>query len=134
MNRNYRIADSAKLCLELRTNSPTVFYGNWMVGFPGESSEDYEATRALVERLNQQINVAIPFSARPNTPAAEMAGQIAEDEKLARRDDLVDLIASLKSSEFATRMGFLEPRRRDAILQAIQLAERFEYRVPTPEN
>ena len=51
----------------LRSESDVVFYGNWMVAFPGETEADFGATVSLVKQMRANINVAIPFSARPDT-------------------------------------------------------------------
>ncbi|WP_081769026.1 radical SAM protein [Herbaspirillum sp. RV1423] len=68
MNRGYNINKVTEAYASFRETTDTIFYCNWMVGFPGETEEDFAQTIALVKRLDLHINVAIPFSVRPGTP------------------------------------------------------------------
>ncbi len=131
MNRNCHLDEVVPLYKKLRDNTDTVFYCNWMVGFPGESDEDYQATKELVEYLGLQLNVPIPFSARPDTPAMTMNEQVSEQTKGQRLNDLTSLIARLKALEFSARLGFLAPKRRVAVLEGIELAEIVQYAEPS---
>jgi tRNA-2-methylthio-N6-dimethylallyladenosine synthase len=61
--------------------------GDFIVGFPGESEEDFEATLAIVDAVGYAAAYSFKYSARPGTPAAEMDGQVAPeimDERLQR--------------------------------------------------
>ncbi len=127
MRRGYKVGQVTRLCFALRRSSDTVFYGNWMVGFPGETQAEYLETVVLVQELDFQINVAIPFSARPDTPANEMTGQISEREKEQRLLGLNRVIADMKVASFAGRLAFLEPKRRAPLLQRIGEAELVQY-------
>jgi tRNA-2-methylthio-N6-dimethylallyladenosine synthase len=127
MNRNYRIEEVATLCRMLRKNTNTVFYSNWMVGFPGESETDFQATKDLVQDLDLQINVGVPFSARPGTFASTMSDQIDEKVKDERLHELTQLIAALKVSAFSSHLEFLPPLRRSLLLREIELGETVQY-------
>lgn len=127
MNRGYDINRLAKTLQEFRAETSTVFYGNWMVGFPGEEEEDFLDTTSLVRELAFQINAAIPFSARPNTAAEGMAWQVDQvvlDDRLRR---LTEVIASCKSEAMARVLGFMEPTARAGLLERIRLAEVEQY-------
>jgi tRNA-2-methylthio-N6-dimethylallyladenosine synthase len=63
-----------------------------IVGFPGESEEDYAATRALVERVEFDNAFIFRYSKRRDTPAAELPGQIEESVKEARNQDLLEVV------------------------------------------
>src|SRR6185312_14913028 len=78
-----------------------------IVGFPGETEEDYAATRALVEQVGFDNAFVFRYSPRRDTPAAEMAGQLSDEVKEARNQDLltvVDRLARAKSEELVGTM------------------------------
>jgi len=63
-----------------------------IVGFPGETEEDYKKTRALVERVQFDNAFVFRYSQRSDTPAAEMEGQVEEEVKEARNRDLLTVV------------------------------------------
>jgi tRNA-2-methylthio-N6-dimethylallyladenosine synthase len=63
-----------------------------IVGFPGETEEDYEKTRALVEQVQFDNAFVFRYSPRSETPAAEMTGQVGEQVKEARNRDLLTVV------------------------------------------
>jgi len=128
MNRKYRIEDVAPRLAALRKKTDTVFYTNWLVGFPGETDLDYRITCDLVNHLSLQINVAIPFSPRPGTAAMDMVGPVDEQTKTERVEELSAMIGTLKVSHFASHIGFLPSPERHALLQMIKFAESKQYR------
>lgn len=71
-----------------------VFFGiDVIVGFPGESEEDFETTYRLLERVKPAFLHIFPYSRRPGTPAAERADQVQESvktERVARLEQLSD--------------------------------------------
>ncbi|BAN34090.1 hypothetical protein SCD_n00241 [Sulfuricella denitrificans skB26] len=127
MSRRYNIGEIANFYSTLRRTTDTVFYCNWMVGFPSETHSEYMETVSLVKDLNLQINTAVPFSARPNTPANDMTGQIDEQEKELRVDGLKRVIADIKVASFAGLFDVLEPARRASLVQKIGNAELVEH-------
>lgn len=127
MGRNYNIGEIAHFYSTLRRTVDTVFYCNWMVGFPSETHSEYMETVGLVKDLNLQINTAVPFSARPNTLANDMTGQINEQEKDLRFAELKRVIADIKVASFAGQLDVLEPARRASLLQKIGDAELVEH-------
>ena len=67
--------------------------GDFIVGFPGESEADFEGTLKIVEAVNYAQAFSFKYSARPGTPAAEMAGQVPAqvmDERLQRLQALLN--------------------------------------------
>jgi len=63
-----------------------------IVGFPGETDNDYKQTRALVEKIQFDNAFVFRYSPRHDTPAAEMADQIDENTKEERNHDLLELV------------------------------------------
>ena len=63
-----------------------------IVGFPGETEDDYQQTRALVEEINFDNAFVFRYSPRRDTPAAEMANQVDENIKERRNHDLLEVV------------------------------------------
>jgi tRNA-2-methylthio-N6-dimethylallyladenosine synthase len=63
-----------------------------IVGFPGETKEDYQQTRDLVEELQFDNAFVFRYSPRRDTPAAEMRDQIEERIKEERNQDLLNVV------------------------------------------
>jgi len=127
MNRGYNIIKIADEYASFRETADTIFYCNWMVGFPGETEEDFAQTVTLMKRLDLHINVAIPFSARPDTPAADMDQKIDDKTIKARVDLLTQAIADMKASMFEEALHFLQESRRSSILDHIRAGESIRY-------
>jgi tRNA-2-methylthio-N6-dimethylallyladenosine synthase len=69
----------------MRAARPDVaFTSDFIVGFPGESEEDFAATLSLVDEVGFAGAFTFKYSARPGTPAADMADQIPEGVKSER--------------------------------------------------
>jgi tRNA-2-methylthio-N6-dimethylallyladenosine synthase len=63
-----------------------------IVGFPGETDDDYRATRDLVEQIEFDNAFVFRYSPRRDTPAAETPGQVREAVKEARNQDLLQIV------------------------------------------
>jgi len=63
-----------------------------IVGFPGETEDDYKQTRALVEEIQFDNAFVFRYSPRRDTPAAKMADQIDEDIKAQRNHNLLEVV------------------------------------------
>src|SRR5436853_4169872 len=63
-----------------------------IVGFPGETDDDYRQTRDLVEKIQFDNAFVFRYSARRDTPAAEMPDQIDEHLKEQRNQDLLEVV------------------------------------------
>lgn len=127
MNRGYDIRRLTQSLREFRASTRTILYGNWMVGFPGEEEEDFKTTVSLVQELAFHINVAIPFSARPGTPAEAMPGQIDPQITADRVDRLTEVIAAMKSDSMEAALDFLDATARSSLLARIRRAEAEQY-------
>lgn len=93
MNRKHTAAEYLELIARIRNARPDIALStDIIVGFPGETDEDFEATLALVEQANFAHAFSFKYSARPGTPAATMDDQVPEEEKRQRLDRLQDVI------------------------------------------
>jgi len=89
MNRSHKAEDYLRLVERLRTAKPDIaLSSDFIVGFPGESDEDFQATLALIDRIGFAQAYSFKYSARPGTPAATMAGQVPESVKEERLAEL----------------------------------------------
>jgi len=130
MRRGYDIDKVAQLLSEFRSSTTTVLYGNWLIGFPGESEEDFLKTQEVVRSLNFHINVAIPFSARPDTPAYSMT-QLDSSVVSTRIQALTETAADLKCELMRPMMNDLDDERRAWLLDLIRKGEQDQYATPT---
>ena len=80
-----------------------------IVGFPGETEEDFQETLALSEKAAFSKIHAFRFSARPDTPAAGMPDQIAPEVIRERSERLRVLADCLRHDDAARRIGTVEP-------------------------
>ncbi|MGB7322775.1 MAG: tRNA (N6-isopentenyl adenosine(37)-C2)-methylthiotransferase MiaB [Albidovulum sp.] len=72
MNRKHTADEYLRLIERIRVARPDMMMsGDFIVGFPGETDEDFEATMALVRTVNYGMAYSFKYSARPGTPAAE---------------------------------------------------------------
>ena len=93
MNRQYTVAEYEKIVAAFRTVRPDIaISSDFIVGFPGETEEDFEETLHLVERVKYASSYSFKFSARPGTPASLMKNQIPEEVKTRRLMKLQKLL------------------------------------------
>jgi tRNA-2-methylthio-N6-dimethylallyladenosine synthase len=94
MNRRHTCADYLRALERLRAAQPELaFSSDFIVGFPGESEDDFAATLSLVDEVRFAAAYSFRYSPRPGTPAAEMADQVPEAvqiERLARLQARID--------------------------------------------
>lgn len=93
MNRKHTAGDYLALIARIRAARPDILLsGDFIVGFPGETDADFEATMALVREVRYGQCYSFKYSSRPGTPAAER-DQLPEDvksERLARLQALLN--------------------------------------------
>lgn len=120
MNRRHRADDYVRLVDRLRAARPDLaLSGDFIVGFPGESALDFEATCALVDRVGYASAFSFKYSARPGTPAAALDDQVPEAEKAERLARLQELLGRQTQAFNAACVGrrlpvLLERRGRHA--------------------
>jgi threonylcarbamoyladenosine tRNA methylthiotransferase MtaB len=92
MKRRYNIKMAKEALARLREAIPRVeFTTDLMVGFPGESEEEFEETLAFVREARFLDIHVFAYSRRPNTPAATYEGQVPEEVKRERSAKLIAL-------------------------------------------
>ncbi len=105
MNRKHTAADYLRLVEKIRkAREDIALSGDFIVGFPGESEEDFAATMRLVEEADYAQAYSFKYSPRPGTPAAEHADQVAEEVKTARLARLQALL-SRQQEDFNARFS-----------------------------
>jgi threonylcarbamoyladenosine tRNA methylthiotransferase MtaB len=103
MNRGYERTYYAEILAGLRRINPLMAVGtDLIVGFPGETEEDFEDTVSFVEEMAFSRIHVFRFSPRKGTPAAELPGRVPEAEK-DRRSKIIQEIASRSTMEFSSR-------------------------------
>ena len=91
MHRPYTRERYLEIVRELRRVQPaTHFSTDVIVGFPGETEEDFAQTRELFEAVNYDMAYIFKYSARSGTPAAGLPGQVPEGIKEERNQILLD--------------------------------------------
>jgi len=93
MNRKHTSEAYMRLIERIRAVRPDLHLsGDFIVGFPGETEADFQATLDLVETVGYGTAYSFKYSSRPGTPAADRAGQVPEDEASARLQRLQALL------------------------------------------
>jgi len=93
MHRPYTAASYRKLVSDLRSSRPGIaITTDIIVGFPGETEEDYKASRDLAGELEFDGAFVFRYSKRGDTPAALMDEQLSEGEKEERNQDLLSVV------------------------------------------
>src|SRR6202000_3194820 len=94
MNRKHTAEDYRRAIDRFRAVRQNIaFSSDFIVGFPGETEEDFQATLALVTQIGYAGAYSFKYSPRPGTPAAEMREMVSAeemDERLARLQELID--------------------------------------------
>ncbi len=89
MNRNYRREKYLKIISAIRQEVPEMaFTTDIIVGFPGETQQDFEETLDIMHQVRFDSSYSFVFSPRPGTPASTMSNQLDEAEKLVRLQTL----------------------------------------------
>jgi len=94
MNRSHSARSYLDILEKMRNVRPDIaLSGDFIVGFPGESDQDFEETLQIVREARYSQAFSFKYSPRPGTPAATMDGQIAPevmDERLQRLQALLN--------------------------------------------
>ena len=121
MKRGYSVLEYKSIIRRLRAVRPGVsISSDFIVGFPGETEDDFERTLALVRDVGFDASFSFLYSRRPGTPAADLADDTSQPVKLARLQRLQAAIETNAQSISAAMVGRTErvlvegPSRRDA--------------------
>ncbi|MCT1583903.1 tRNA (N6-isopentenyl adenosine(37)-C2)-methylthiotransferase MiaB [Corynebacterium sanguinis] len=106
MRRSYRSKKFLGILDEVREKLPdAAITTDIIVGFPGETEEDFQATLDVVEKARFTSAFTFQYSPRPGTPAAEMADQLPKDVVQERFERLVALQERISAEENAKLIG-----------------------------
>jgi tRNA-2-methylthio-N6-dimethylallyladenosine synthase len=106
MRRPYKNEKFIEICEKMKAARPGLaITTDMIVGFPGETEEDFQATIDTVERLKFDNAFVFRYSKRRNTPAAEMQGQLDESVKEKRNQRLLAVVDRLAIASNAAVVG-----------------------------
>jgi len=106
MNRGYTAAQYLEKIALARELCPDIsLSGDFIVGFPGETPEEFAATIRLIETVRYDTLFAFVYSPRPGTKAAELSETLSDAEKLDRLNHLLSIQRSIMGK---TRQRFLD--------------------------
>jgi tRNA-2-methylthio-N6-dimethylallyladenosine synthase len=109
MNRPYTRERYKEIVDTLRAVQPEMYFStDVIVGFPGETAEDFGQTRELFEACNYDMAYIFKYSIRTGTPAAEMAGQVPEGVKEERNRILLEILEKNSLRRTAKMVGTVE--------------------------
>jgi tRNA-2-methylthio-N6-dimethylallyladenosine synthase len=101
MNRRHTGEEYLRLVERIRDARPDIaMSGDFIVGFPGETDQDFEDTLAIVEAVKYAQAFSFKYSTRPGTPGADLTDQVPEDVKAERLERLQALLLK-QQNDFA---------------------------------
>lgn len=104
MKRRHTALEYKAIIRKLRSARPDIHISSdFIIGFPGETQEDFEQTMKLIGDVNFDMSFSFIYSARPGTPAADMVDDVSEEEKKQRLYILQERI-SQQAMQFSRRM------------------------------
>lgn len=103
MKRGHTVLEYKSIIRRLRSARPGItLSSDFIVGFPGETEEDFQATLAMVEEIGFDHSFSFIYSQRPGTPAADLVDDVPLDikkERLARLQQLINTNAQRYSRQ-----------------------------------
>ena len=123
MKRGYTAAEYVEITRKLRELRPDISIAtDFIVGFPGETAEDFEDTMKLVEEVGFDASFSFIYSPRPGTPAARLPDDTPYDVKLAR---LQRLQATIDANATRISESMLGTEQRVLVLGPARKGEGF---------
>jgi tRNA-2-methylthio-N6-dimethylallyladenosine synthase len=120
MKRGYTSLEYRSIARRLREARPGLsLSSDFIVGFPGESERDFEATLRLARELAFDASFSFVYSPRPGTPAADLPDEVTREEKLERLRRLQSLLEAQAAAVSESMVGGVErvlvtgPSRKD---------------------
>jgi tRNA-2-methylthio-N6-dimethylallyladenosine synthase len=109
MKRGYTVIEYKSLVRKLRAARPDLsLSSDFIIGFPGETEADFEATMKLIDDLGFDTSFSFVYSSRPGTPAADLADDTPQDVKLARLSRLQKRIEEHAATISAGMVGSVQ--------------------------
>jgi tRNA-2-methylthio-N6-dimethylallyladenosine synthase len=114
MNRKHKAADYLKIIERLRKARPEMmFSSDFIVGFPGETKQDFKDTMKLVEDVEFSQAYSFAYSERPGTPAAAQEDQLSHEEKFERLYELQAVLRTQQNDSLHSQLG----KRQQVLLE-----------------
>lgn len=133
MHRPYSPERFLEICDKMRGSRPDLaITTDIIVGFPGESEADYEATKEIVRTVHFDNAFIFRYSPRRGTPAADLpdAIQLPESVKEARNQDLLELINAQARAKLAAEVGHI----REVLCEGYSKTTETRLTGRTPQN
>lgn len=109
MNRPYTRERYKEIVDALRAVQPDMYFStDVIVGFPGETEEEFAQTRELFEACNYDMAYVFKYSIRTGTPAAELGDQIPDEVKERRNQELLAILQKNSLRRTALLIGKIE--------------------------
>ena len=109
MKRGYTVLEYKSLVRKLRAARPDIsLSSDFIVGFPGETAEDFEKTMRLIDEVGFDASFSFIYSARPGTPAAELPDDTPQEIKLERLMRLQKRIDELAQAVSQSMVGTVQ--------------------------
>lgn len=109
MKRGYTTLEYKSIIRRLRAVRPDIcLSSDFIVGFPGESDDDFEATMRLIDEIGFDFSFSFVFSPRPGTPAANLTDDTPQAVKLARLSRLQKRIEELGQAVNQSMVGTVQ--------------------------
>lgn len=106
MRRRYNTAQYLQGVENLRRVFPhAAFTTDILTGFPGETESEFEETKQMIKKVGFARIHVFPYSPRPDTPAADMPGQLSSEEKERRARELIALGNRIAGEYLKTWLG-----------------------------
>lgn len=109
MKRGHTVLEYKSIIRRVRAARPDIcITSDFIVGFPGETEQDFEQTLKLVDEVGFDNSFSYLFSARPGTPAAEMQDDTPHEVKAGRLKRLQDRLAAHEEAVAAAMLGTVQ--------------------------
>lgn len=109
MKRGYTVLEYKSLVRKLRAARPDIsIASDFIVGFPGETEQDFEATMKLIDDVGFDASFSFVYSPRPGTPAADMTDDVPQQVKLERLKRLQDRVAEFEMQISEAMIGTVQ--------------------------
>ena len=120
MKRRYKAEDYVKIIQKVRKIRPNIsLSSDFIIGFPGETEQDFEDTMQLIETIGYDQSFSFIYSARPGTPASDLADDVPMEVKQARLQRLQKRIVEMAMGISYSMVGTVQtvlvdrPARKD---------------------
>jgi len=109
MKRGHTVLEYKSIIRRVRAVRPDIsITSDFIVGFPGETEHDFEATMKLIDEVGFDMSFSYLYSARPGTPAAELRDDTPHEEKALRLKRLQDRINELEAAMADAMLGTVQ--------------------------